>query len=186
MHARRAFLLALAASSAFALDPYTSAQQKLDSLDRGTARPGSVVEFSPAEINAWVRAEIPMTVPEGIRLPLVELGSGTASGSAIVNFLKLRQAKSKDASPLMAWMLNGEHPLKVSVRLQSSNGRCTVYLTRLELSGAAISGSPLDFLIQNFFRPLYPGARINEPFELAGNIDRIEITPAAIRVSVRR
>ena len=83
-------------------------------------------------------------------------------------------------------MLNGERPLKVYIRISSANGRCTVYLTRVELSSVVITGSTLDFLIQNFFHPLYPDAHINEPFDLADNIDRIDLSPAGIRVAVKR
>jgi hypothetical protein len=171
---------------AFAADPVTSAQQKLDSLDQGTAKRGSIVEFSAVEVNAWARAKVPQVVPEGIRSVSVELGTGTASASALVNFLQMREAKGKETGRLMAWMLNGERPLKVNVRVASANGRCTVFLTRVELSGVVLTGSTLDFLIQNFFHPLYPEAQINEPFDLADNIDRIDFLPTGIRVSVKR
>jgi len=171
---------------AYGADPATSAQQKLDSLNQGTAKRGSVVEFSPAEVNAWARAEVPQVVPQGLRNVAVEFGTGTASASALVNFIQMRQAKGQETNRLMAWMLNGERPLKVDVRVTSANGRCTVYLTRVELSGIVMSGSTLDFLIQNFFRPLYPDAHINEPFDLGDDIDRIDFSPAGIRVMVKR
>ena len=34
--------------------------------------------------------------------------------------------------------------------------------------------------------PLYPNAKIDEPFELADRIDRIEVTPAAARVYIKK
>jgi hypothetical protein len=171
---------------AFAADPATSAQQKLDSLSKGTARRGSVVEFSPTEVNAWARAEVPQVVPQGIRNISVELGAGTGSASALVNFLQMQQARGKETGRLMAWILSGERPLKVDLRVTSANGRCTVFLTRVELSGVVLSGATLDYVIQSFFRPLYPDAHINEPFELADNIDRIDFLPSGIRVSTKR
>ena len=182
----RRFLFVLCAGLAFAADPATTAQQKLDSLNNGTAKRGSVVEFSSAEVNAWARAEVPKVVPDGIRNVSVELGLGTGTASALVNFLKMRQAAGKETGRLMTMMLNGERPLKVYVRVASANGRCTVYLTRVELSGVVIAGSTLDFLIQNFFHPLYPDAHINEPFDLADDIDRIEFLPTGIKVTVKR
>ena len=183
----RACLAALCgAVVAVAADPYTSAQQKLDSLNQGTTKRGSVVEFSPTEVNAWARVAVPAAVPEGIRNPAVELGMDTASGFALVNFLEMRHGRGKETGRLMAMMLSGERPLKVFVRLQSAAGRATVYLTRVELSGVALSGAPLDFVIQNFFRPLYPEAKIGEPFDLADNIERVELRTAAIRVTVKR
>ena len=61
-----------------------------------------------------------------------------------------------------------------------------MHLVRVEIGGLAVTGAPLDFLVQNFFRPFYPNARIDEPFELAGDVDRIEVTPAEARVYIRK
>jgi hypothetical protein len=33
---------------------------------------------------------------------------------------------------------------------------------------------------------LYPNAKINEPFELADRIDRIEVTPADVRIYMKK
>ena len=98
----------------------------------------------------------------------------------------MRHAKGKETSRLLTYMLNGERPLKVAVRVASASGRCTVFLTRVELSGVALTGAALDFVIQTFFRPLYPDAHINEPFDLADDIDRIDFLPTGIRVTVKR
>ena len=35
-------------------------------------------------------------------------------------------------------------------------------------------------------RPFYPDAKIDEPFELAGNVDRIVVTPAEALVYLRK
>jgi len=48
------------------------------------------------------------------------------------------------------------------------------------------SGPVLDFLIKTFFLPLYPGAHINERFEIGYNIDRIDIRPTGVRVTMKR
>src|SRR5262249_48704787 len=175
----------LFAAIAQAADPAVIAQQKLDLLDAHKVKPGSTIEFTPIEVNAWARARVPEVVPEGIRDLSVTLGQGTGSASMIVNFLLMRQSKGKETGRIMAWILNGEHPLKVNVRVDSAQGRCTVYLTSVTLSGATLSGTALDYVIQNYFRPLYPDAHINEPFELADDIDRIDFRPTGIRVTIK-
>ena len=170
-----------------AADPlYESAQHKLDAIESRHVKRGSVVTFSPAEINAWARATVPTIVPEGIRDEQVELLEQSATGYAMVNFLKMRQAKGEETNWLMARVIEGERPLKVFVRVESGGGRCTVYLTRVELSGAAANQTVLDFLIKTFFMPLYPDAKINEPFDLDYDIDRIDITPKAATVTIKR
>ena len=87
---------------------------------------------------------------------------------------------------LLTKVIEGERPLRVGVRVESSNGRCTAYLTRAELSNVVASKVVLDFLLSTFFRPLYPEAHIDEPFDLDYNIERIEIRPTGARVVIKK
>ena len=162
------------------------ANAKLDRISNGEARPGETIVFTPAEIDAWVRDEVPRAVPMGLREPKIELGYGAATGSAMVDLLKMEQARGKSFGFLATKILEGERPLKVSVRLSSSAGRCTVFLTSVQLGGVTIEGTLLDLLIKTFFIPLYPDAKIGEPFDLDDNIDRIELSPGGVRVVIKR
>jgi hypothetical protein len=174
--------LAAAALMAHASDPlYESARRKLDLIESRQAKPGSVFNFSAAEVNAWAPIRVPDYVPKGLRNPRVELGEGTANGYALIDLLKMR-----DAQGIMAKLIEGERPVKISVRVQSSGGRCTVYLTRLEISGVIASGGVLDFLIKTFFVPMYPDAKINEPFDLDYSIERIDVRPSGVRVTIKK
>jgi hypothetical protein len=182
-----AVALLLPALTLEAGDPlYESARRKLDLIEAGKVPRGSVINFPPQEINAWARVRVPEIVPEGIRDMRVELGVNTAVGYAIVNFLKMRQAQGASTNWLISKVIEGERPLKVSVRLESSNGRCTVFLTGVELSNVSANRTVLDFLLTTFFKPLYPDAKINEPFDLDYNIDRLEIRPSGARVTIKR
>jgi hypothetical protein len=182
----RWFLLAVTASVLFAADPLADrAQKKLDSISDRKLKPGSAVTLSSGEINAWIHAKAVKAFPEGIRNEREDLGTGTTDGTALVDFLKLGRAKSS-VNPLIARLIEGERPLRVSIRVESANGRATVFLTRVELSGVAVDGSILDFLIKHFVQPRYPDIKINEPFDLDFNIDRIEIQPAGVRVLIKK
>src|SRR4051794_27922150 len=109
-------LLSVVAGAALALpaaDPlYESARQKLDLMEARQAKPGSVIAFSPGEINAWARVRVPEIVPEGIRNQRVELGNETANGYALMDLLKMRHAKGESTSWLMAKLIEGERPVK--------------------------------------------------------------------------
>jgi hypothetical protein len=174
-------------SGLHAADPvYDSARKKLDLIEAGKAPRGSVVNFPVAEINAWARVRVPEIIPEGIHDIHLELGMNTATGTAIVNFLKMRQAQGLTTGWFLTKLIEGERPLKVSVRLESSGGRCTVFLTRVELSSVSATKSVLDFLLKSFFLPLYPDAHINEPFDLDYNMERIELRPGLARVVLKK
>jgi hypothetical protein len=170
-----------------ATDPqYESAQRKLDAIDAHRVPRAGSVRFTPAEINAWARVRVPEIVPEGIRDERVELGNGTATGYALADFLKMRQAKGQSTNWFFAKLIEGERPLVVSVRLESGGGRCIAHLTRVEISHAVANATVLDFLIKTFFMPLYPDAKINEPFDLDDDIDRIDIRPTGVTVTIKK
>lgn len=184
---KRGLAFILAASTLVAADPlYESAQRKLDALEARQIPRGSSVTFTPQEIEAWARVKVPETVPEGMRDERVELGQDVATGYATVDFLKMRQAKGQQPNWFMQKLLEGERPLKVSIRLESGGGRCIVHLTRVEISNVSANATVLDFLIKTFFMPLYPDAKINEPFDLDYDMDRIDIRPRDIRVTIKK
>ncbi len=145
---RRLFLLVIAIAPALlAADPlFERAWNKLDTIESGRARPGSVIEFTPGEWNAWAQVRVPQLV-EGVRNPHIELGTNTAAGSALVDFVKMRESEGIGTNPVLARLIDGERPVRVLVRVDSGGGRCTVH---------------------------------------CGNIDRIDIHPAGVRVTIKK
>jgi hypothetical protein len=184
----RSLIFVLAASALLrGADPVaTSVSRKLDLIQAGQAKPGSVFRFTAAELNAWVRVKAPTIIPEGFRQPHLVLGNGEANASALIDFLKVRHAGGVETNWLVAKLIQGEKLVTARATIQSAHGQATVHLVRVEIGGLAVTGAPLDFLVQNFFLPFYPEAKIDEPFELAGNVDRIEVTPVEARVYIRK
>ncbi|HVO98126.1 MAG TPA: hypothetical protein VMT15_08670 [Bryobacteraceae bacterium] len=177
----------LGAPALTAGDAYVrSALAKLHRIEDGKVKPGSVVFFSLQEINSWALYMVPQIVPEGIRDQRVTLGTDVGTAYALMDFLKMRHAQGKATGWIMERLIEGERPVTISIRLQSGGGRCLVNLTRVEISGVSATGSVLDFLIKTFFMPLYPTAHINEAFEIGYNIDRIELRPSGVRVTMKK
>jgi hypothetical protein len=160
--------------------------RKLDLIQSGQAKAGSVFRFTPAELNAWVRVKAPAIVPDGFRQPRLVLGNGEATASALIDFLKVRNASGIQTNFLVAKLIQGEKLVTARASIQSAHGEATVHLLRVEIGGLAVTGAPLDFLVQNFLLPFYPDATIDQPFALADNVERIEVTPAEARVYMRR
>ena len=185
---QRFLLLVFFLSALYAADPLADgAQKKLDAISDQKLKPGSVVVLSPQEINAWLHEKAVKAFPEGLRNEHVDLGSGTVDGTALVDLMKIQKNKSTSTmNALIGRLIEGERPLKISIRVESSNGRATVFLTRVELSGVAMDGSILEFLIKQFIQPRYPDIKINQPFDLDYNIDHIEIQPAGVRVLIKK
>lgn len=149
------------------------------------AKASAIYQFSVAEINAYAREELPQVVPKGLRNPSLELATNTAIGAALLDFLQMQHAQGVKMNWLMEKLLDGERPVRVVIESQTKDGRAIIYLRRLEISGVAASGTVLDFLIRNFFRPLYPKAHIGEWFDMGNNIDHVEVRPDAVRVYIK-
>ncbi len=143
-----------------------------------------MVSFSVREINAYARAEVRNHIPEGVRDPHFVLGESRVTGSAYVDFLKLRRGQGKPVSWLIARLLEGERKVEGTVRVKSGRGEAQVDVERVEVSGIRMSGAALEFLIENFVVPRYPEVKIGEPFELDHRVDRIEVKPSGVRVMI--
>jgi hypothetical protein len=177
------FLVVLLAAGAD--EAYESARSKLALIAEDRAAPGSRVWLSLKELSSFAAVEALKMVPQGLRSPRLELGNGSAAGYARVDLLKVRQLKGPAPNRLLAWFLEGERPVRVAARIQSGQGRATVYADEVQISGFTISGAVLDFLIENFLKPYYPGAVIGSPFPLKHRMERLEVTPAGVTVVIQ-
>jgi hypothetical protein len=165
---------------------YASCQRKFDLIENDRLKAGSKVTLSQRELNAYVEQELPKVVAQGVRQPRLELGTGTATGTALVDFVKLQSAQGKPPGWLMRQILQGEHPVTVVTRVDSARGRATVNVQSVEIGGITIEGRMLDYLIHNYLLPYYPDAKVGEPFELRHNIDRLDIQPARVDVILKK
>jgi hypothetical protein len=171
----------LLAALAVPADPtYESAARKFALVEEDRAPAGARVWLSIKELNAYAAVEALQTVPKGLRNPRLELGQGSAIARASVDLLKVQEIKGAPPNPLLAWFLSGERPLEIRARIQSGQGRATVYLDEMRLSGVSARGVALDFLVENFLLPFYPTAAIGRPFALKHSVERLEITPAGV------
>lgn len=171
---------------AAATGEYETVRRKLDLIETATLPPGKRIDLSLSELNAYVAHEVATAVPDGVRSPKLQLGTQTATGTALIDFGKLRRAQGRPPGWLLSKLLDGERPVTVTASIQSSAGRATVEVRSVEISGLAIEGQALDFLIDNFLIPRYPEAAIGRPFELGHRIDRLDIQPKAVSVVIGR
>ena len=175
-------LLGLATLGA-APNDYLSAKQKFDSIENGRLKAGARVELSVRELDAYAE----QSVPVGVRDPRLQLPApGVATGIAMVDFGKLRRALGYQTGWLMSMLLDGDRPVSVTARIHSAGGRATVDIQRVEISGIAVDGRTLDFLIQNILLRLYPDAVVGRPFELGHRIERLDVGTAAVAVLIGR
>jgi hypothetical protein len=179
-------LFAAAGSPGASRSDYLSAKKKFQAIDKQTMKPGSRVAITAPELNAYVQAELPNVAPKGVRSPQVQLeGNNTATGRAMIDFVKLRSAGGKSSGWLFRKLFSGEREVAVTTQIASGGGKATVHLKKVEVSGIPIEGAALDFLVENYLLPNYPNAKIGRPFALHKRVDRIEVTPTAAYIVTR-
>jgi hypothetical protein len=165
---------------------YQSARRKLELIQSERLPLGGWVTLRPQELTAYAQREVLKVAPEGVREPRIQLGHGAATAFAYLDFPKLRRSTGKPLGWLMARLLAGEHPVRVTARIQSGGGQAKVDLERVEIGGLAVEGAALEFLIASFVLPYYPEAMIGRPFALAHRIERLEVRPTEVRVVIGR
>jgi len=168
---------------AFGFDLYSSARQKVDLIESGRLLPGARVDLTLAELNAYAAKEAPVGVRDA---KLVVEGQETVSGSALVDFGKLRRAQGYEPGWLMSKLLDGERPVSGTARIHSGGGKVTVEIERASISGVEIDGKTLEFLIQNFIVPFYPSAMVGRPVAMSFRIDRLQLAPTGVGVVIGR
>lgn len=176
--------LLLAAGLMAANADYESARRKIAIIEEDRAAPGSRIWLSVEELNAYARRAAAEAVPQGLRNPKLDLGPGSATGSALVDFLKVRELKGPPPNALVAWFLSGEKPIRATAKIQSARGQATVFVQQVTISGISARGAVLDFLVEHFLLPFYPEAKIGRPFQLKHSVDRFEIGSAGVTVVI--
>ena len=161
------------------------AHQKFARIGTGTLAAGTRVDLTATELSAWAADEARLYAPGAARNIRLELTDGGATGSLLVDFLKLRQAATGEPP---GWLLKnlfaGERPVTVTAHFESRNRRARVDVERVEVSGVPIEGQALDFLIQNFLRPTFPDVKVDQWFDLGFRMDRFTVSPAGASVFI--
>jgi len=159
-----------------------SARAKLALIEDDKAAPGSVIVFTSAELNAWIRAELAEESEVGLREPKLELGEGTATFEALADFQKLAGGEGG----IFATVLAGERRVVLTVQPETSAGKITVRLKHAEISGVPLSGILLNLAAKLVLSRVYEETEIDQPFEMGHNIDHATIEPTVLRVYIKK
>src|SRR6478672_3149977 len=138
---RRLALVSLAVPLLFgARAEYLSAMHKFKLLESERLQRGTRVSLTAGELNAYVRQEVADNFPAGVREPHLALSNGAATGSALIDFGKVRRAMGKPPGWLMSKFLDGERRVEVNARSRSGGGQATVDVESVKISGLTIEG----------------------------------------------
>lgn len=168
----------LAAGSPEAL----SVRQKIERFEADLVPANSKVFFGSAELNKYIAELLHDEVGDGIRNPVLSLGTNRGEGRATVDFTKLQTAKGRPPGMLLGLLLRGEHDLEVRVRTKSGGGQGQVDVEEVAVDGLVLRGRALELLIDYYLTPRVPEVKIGKPFELKHGVDRFEAAPEGVTV----
>ena len=170
----------------FATDDFSSIQRKMDDIVKEHVKRGEKIYMPQRELDAYLRAQAIAIAPKAVHNTKVEPSEGGGTVSANVNFLELNKARGGQSNWIMEKMLDGERLVKVTVHVQTDRGKARVNVDRVEVGGAAISGAPLDYLIQSYVIPQFPNAKVDQWFTMDHHMDRIDIHPSGVTVTIAK
>jgi hypothetical protein len=175
--------LAMFAVAAWAADPYAeSARAKIDMIRDDQAPAGIVIPISAQELNAWIRAEIAEEPGLGLRDPKLTLGSGSVMFEAVADLGKL--AAHAKMNSILVKAFEGDRQLKIKMRPENANGKITVRLDLVEISGVPLSGVVLNLVANLVLASLFDDIQVNEPVEMGHRIDHAGIDASGVRVFI--
>ena len=185
---RRVLLFALVGTTVFgqATPAKSLARKKMDRLEDDEA-PAGWMTFTLKEVNTLAAETVAREMPGGgVTRTAVVLGKDRATGSARIDFAKVREGAGETPGALTRLLLGGEKDVSVEATFRSGAGTVQIDVARVVINGFEIQGRLLDWLVENYLLPLYPTAKVGMPFEIGYHVERLEIAPTRVRVRVVR
>ncbi len=148
-----------------------SAQRKFDHIRQNGSRKtpdAKPTTISENEINAWLssgRAEL----PKGVNKLQVRGDEGQISGHAVVDFDQITAGR-KSLNPLLA-LFRGTHDVEAEGRADGNGGQGHVHISTVSLDGVEIPHVALEYFVEKYVTPKYPGIGLDSTFKLPNRID---------------
>ena len=134
--------------------------------------------LTEGEVNSWFAYRAAELLPKGVTAPQVTIvGNGKVAGQAVVDLDAVAQRRSS-GGVFDPWSyIGGRVPLTVAGVLHTKDGQGRFELESAEVSGVPVPKTLLQELVGYYSRsPDHPqGIRLDDPFELPANINRIEV-----------
>lgn len=147
-----------------------SAQRKFDYIQQNALRkppnpkPTTITEN---EINAWLSSGNAQ-LPKGVKKLQLHGEGGRISGHAVVDFDEITAGKS--LNPLLS-LFHGVHDVEAEGRAEGNGGEGHVHIETVSLDGVEIPHMALEYFVEKYVTPKYPGVGLDSTFKLQYRID---------------
>jgi len=154
-------------------------QRKIDTITRqgasASARPGvRRTPVSETEVNSWFAYRSQALLPRGIADPHITIvGNGKLMGTVLVDLSAVTNGSS--LSPFTYF--SGRVPVNVSGVLHTQDGEGRFDLESSDIGGVPVPKPLIQQVLSHYSKTeSHPqGVRLDDPFELPANIQKIEV-----------
>ena len=183
--------LIVTAALAVSTSAAESASRKLERITRPEPPVAPVsLRFTEEEVNSYLYYNLARQYPPGVSKVNVSFSPGAISGSAEIDFDKLKAARAGGPAygrgpRILNYLFSGTHAIASDGHFSAADG-----MGRLELNTVSIDGIPLpqpmvDYLIENYLRDRFPGFDLEKPFAMPYAIDRMQVSAQTVDVTTR-
>ena len=162
-----------------------SAAEKFRQIrEPSTVRSSAAIQFSEEEVNSYFDYELAPRYPGGVSKVSVRFLPGRLLGTAEVDFDKGKAARRMPGG-MPDYLFWGVHTLSVEGGFSAVNGIGQFDLESVSLDGVPLPRTLVDFLMDAYLKPRYPGLDIDRPFPLPHSIDRVQVLRESLEAVVR-
>jgi hypothetical protein len=165
------FCLTLSGPAAKNSAELTSIDKKIAHLEANAraAHPDeSPTVLSEKEINAYLASD-DVELPAGVQSVVLSGAPGTISGTAKVDFDKVREGVHS-SNPLLS-IFSGIHDVQVETHAYGQGGQGYVHVDSVALDGMVVPQFVLRLFVEKYIAPKYPNLGIDSKFALPDRID---------------
>jgi hypothetical protein len=120
------------------------------------------------EVNAYIASDN-VKLPEGVKSVRLVGASGVITGTAKVDFDKVREG-AHSSNPLLG-IFTGVHEVVVVAHGHGTVGKGYVHVDSVSLDGVEVPHLILELFVEKFLTPKYPQIGIDSQFALPNRID---------------
>jgi hypothetical protein len=178
-----------AAGASVSAQAAESASQKLDRIlrDPPSSSQPATTRFTEEEVNSYLYYHMASQYPPGISKIHVSFSPGFISGSAEVDFDKLKSARSAGGQSAAMWsyLLWGVHTIASEGAFSAVNGMGHFDLGSVSIDGVTLPRSLVDFLVDAYLKPRFPGFGLDQPFRMPDPIDTLQVEQGSVEATTR-
>jgi hypothetical protein len=148
-----------------------SCQRKFDHIEQNGAKAHpdqTPTLISEGELNAWLssgKAEL----PKGVKKLQMTGDNGVVNATAYIDFDQITAGRTS-GNPLLA-LFHGTHEVQAKAHASGSGGKGQVHIDSVSIDGIGVPRMALEYFVENYIEPKYPGIGIDSEFKLPHRID---------------